>query len=129
MKELIIKVALVKHPIFNGAFDVLFSDGETELKSLDGSTVEDLEAVGLTEVQITTFPANSSIPYEVMAKSLSMKLKDLELHVKFKDLKKTMKNFHDIAVKLTRKEIELGEEFDIPENVVSLANLPNALFM
>lgn len=129
MKELIIKVALVKHPIFNGAFDVLFSDGETELKSLDGSTVEDLEAVGLTEVQITTFPANSSIPYEVMAKSLSMKLKDLELHVKFKDLKKTMKNFHDIAVKLTRKEIELGEEFNIPENVVSLANLPNALFM
>ena len=129
MKELIIKVALCKHPIFNGAFDVLFSDGETELKSLDGSTVEDLEAVGLTEVQITTFPANSRIPYEVMAKSLSMKLKDLELHVKFKDLKKTMRQFHEIAVKLTRKEIELGEEFDIPENVVSLANLPNALFM
>lgn len=129
MKELIIKVALCKHPIYDGAFDVLFSDGETELKSLDGNTVEELEEVGLTEVQITTFPANSRIPYEVMAKSLSMKLKDLELHVKFKDLKKTMRQFHEIAVKLTRKEIELGEEFDIPENVVSLANLPNALFM
>lgn len=123
-----IKAMVMRHPVNRKAFDVLFSTDGVDFKTLDGNDIEYFKSIGFVSNAVTVFEVQDPCIYKIMGLVLSTKLKDLSLHVSFKNERKSMRDFHKIARVLVKKESELGEDF-LPENVVSLSNLPATLFM
>lgn len=110
-----------------GAYAVLFSPNGNEFRTVDGLCEKDL--IGFEEISCKSYPTGSPIPLRLFGKSLAEKITLLKLHVKYKDEKKYLRHFYGVATKLVNMQMKTEEDLQLPEIVISLANLPANVFL
>lgn len=114
-------VLVLMHPTnCKGCFEVLFSyDGE-RYSTVDGNGPDYFKEQGLTVA--CRFEADMETFYRLMAKSIALKLKLVNLHLKYRDSKKVMTMFKLLSEKCVKAQCNTVEDLDIPEVVTAMAN-------
>lgn len=119
MKEY--SVLVLMHPVdYRTCFEVLFSyDGE-RYSTVDDNGPETFKEQGLTVSHRFTVTSNNF--YRLMAKSIAMKLKMVNMHLKYRDSKKVMTLLKILSEKCVKAQYNTVEDLDIPEVVLAMAN-------
>lgn len=122
------KVMVVRHPILQRSFEVLFAQNNSDkFVSLDGSSLAYFISIGFTSTPPVLYQSGDVTPLRLMGKVLAEKIKLLHYHVKFKDEEKYLNHYWRIANDLVSKQINTEEDLDLPEVVTLLANTPRRL--
>lgn len=121
MKEANFSVLVLMHPNnYKGCFEILFSyDGERY------STVDDNGPEYFKECGLNTscrFEVTEEQFYKLMAKSLAMKLRMVNVHLLYKDSQRIMQMFKILSERCVYAQNNTTEDLDIPEIVIAMAN-------
>jgi len=122
------KVMIVRHPILQRSFEVLFAPNNSDkFVSLDGSSLEYFMNTGFTSTPPILYQSGDVTPLRIMGKVLAEKIKLLHYHVKFKDEERYLNHYWKIANDLVSKQTNTKEDLDLSEVVTLLANTPRRL--
>lgn len=103
-----------------GCFEILFSRDGRRYCTVDGNSPNYFKECGLTVA--CRFEVTPAQFYKLVAKSLAMKLKMVNLHIKYKDCADYMRLFKALAVQCVNAQCKYSEDLEIPEIVIQLAN-------
>lgn len=114
-------VLVLMHP-FNhkGCFEILFSYDGDRYSTVDGNGPDYFKEQGLTVA--CQFEADMESFYRLMAKSIALKLKLVNLHLKYKDSKEVMRMFKLLSEKCVKAQCYTEEDLNLPEVVIAMAN-------
>lgn len=120
MKE-IYSVLVLMHPVnHKGCFEILFSYDGNRYSSVDGNSPNYFRNLGMTTA--CRFEVNQFQFYKLMAKSLDIKIKTLDLYVRYKDYSRRLGVFKKLSERCINAQCKYSEDLDIPESVIALAN-------
>lgn len=122
MKKAKIYSALVlMHPINRkGCFEILFSRDGKRYSSIDGNGPEYFRQNGMTTA--CRFELKPQQFYKLMAKSLDIKIRTIDLHTKYKDYTHRIQFLRELAVGCVNAQCKYNDDLDLPESVITLAN-------
>ena len=112
---------VLMHPVNKeGCFEILFSKDKKHYASIDGNSPDYFKNMGLTsaiEVEVTPMQF-----YRLLGKSLDIKIRVMDLYVKYRDYFKTLSYYKKLAEIITNAQCKYSEDLEIPESVIQLAN-------